>query len=370
MKRTLFYISIALSIKTTIMAMEPLQPSPPALRHSIAIPKKQRHKAKKKKLSIQPLLQLSVPPAPPPLPTASMPIAIPQQSHKSKNDGERVSITPEILQSTSTKLTKPPTSPTPLKRPSESILGKVTLRKTGHLVNDKSKPVLTCRIDPQIGEKLLETKKGLRSTPQDQIKDRSAANLSLYSPHEIVKRENVHLQNTNVQLSNETIRLLLARFHIMNTKDKHGHSPLHWASKRGYGDIVQLLLNSGANIHAKEGETDDQISGWIQWLWAKKFTGHTPLHRAAKSGQLEIVGLLIAHGASVNEINAEGKTPLDYAIANGHSHVEELLRANGATVREAPAKVTLAITDGSEVGVLPTSSQQHITPKGRSCTLC
>ena len=43
----------------------------------------------------------------------------------------------------------------------------------------------------------------------------------------------------------------------------------------------------------------------------------TPLMEAASSGHLEIVKLLISHGADVNAQSSSGNTPLMYACASG-----------------------------------------------------
>lgn len=40
-----------------------------------------------------------------------------------------------------------------------------------------------------------------------------------------------------------------------------------------------------------------------------------PLHEAAREGHLEIVKLLIEHGADINTRDTDGKTPRDLALA-------------------------------------------------------
>ncbi|KAG9400926.1 hypothetical protein AC1031_009648 [Aphanomyces cochlioides] len=47
--------------------------------------------------------------------------------------------------------------------------------------------------------------------------------------------------------------------------------------------------------------------------------GNTPLHRAAKNGQVEMVlAGLLAHGAQVDAKNNDGLTPLHEAACTGH----------------------------------------------------
>jgi len=60
----------------------------------------------------------------------------------------------------------------------------------------------------------------------------------------------------------------------------------------------------------------------------------TPLMDAASQGHLEIVKLLISHGADVNAQSACGNSPLMYACSSGHEDiVKELLNA-GARVED------------------------------------
>ena len=52
----------------------------------------------------------------------------------------------------------------------------------------------------------------------------------------------------------------------------------------------------------------------------------TPLMEAASSGHLEIVKLLISHGADVNAQSSSGNTPLMYACASGKLTEKGLLK--------------------------------------------
>ncbi|CAG8724442.1 16119_t:CDS:2, partial [Racocetra fulgida] len=62
--------------------------------------------------------------------------------------------------------------------------------------------------------------------------------------------------------------------------------------------------------------------------------GYTPLHYAARSGNLEICRLLLEHGANVNAVtpelsstvNSDGHTPLDKARKNGSEDVILILK--------------------------------------------
>jgi ankyrin repeat protein len=85
-------------------------------------------------------------------------------------------------------------------------------------------------------------------------------------------------------------------------------SLLRWASQNGHIEVVKLLLEKGANIHA-----DDDFS----------------LRIASQQGHLEVVKLLIENGANVN---AQDDYSLRWASQNGHIEVVKLLLENGADI--------------------------------------
>src|SRR5690606_787921 len=61
--------------------------------------------------------------------------------------------------------------------------------------------------------------------------------------------------------------------------------------------------------------------------------GDQPIHHAARSGDLEIVELLVGHGADVNAQNPRGHTVLYCAGGHGHLGCVELLLVHGADWR-------------------------------------
>ena len=111
----------------------------------------------------------------------------------------------------------------------------------------------------------------------------------------------------------EAIKQRLAAGTDVNAKDEKGWALLHFMAVAGNKEIAELLINSGAVVHAN---TD---------------TGWTPLHLADNT---EIAELLIAKGANVNAKNNGGETPLDWAIKRKHTETADLLRKHGGKTGE------------------------------------
>ena len=68
------------------------------------------------------------------------------------------------------------------------------------------------------------------------------------------------------------------------------------AASRGYLDIVQYLLDHGANIEGRHGKT-----------------GSRALHQAIAENHLEVVRYLIKRGANVESNDYQRRKPLHYA---------------------------------------------------------
>lgn len=81
--------------------------------------------------------------------------------------------------------------------------------------------------------------------------------------------------------------------HPVNERDNLNWLPIHEACNYGHVEIVDLLIKHGAKINDSVGPI-------------------TPLHDAAQNGHLEVVKLLLKAGALTYVFNHDGYTPLDF----------------------------------------------------------
>ncbi|XP_018099069.1 poly [ADP-ribose] polymerase tankyrase-1 isoform X3 [Xenopus laevis] len=133
------------------------------------------------------------------------------------------------------------------------------------------------------------------------------------------------------------VRRLLEPANV-NAKDMAGRksTPLHFAAGFGRKDVVEHLLQTGANVHAR----DDG--------------GLIPLHNACSFGHAEVVTLLLCQGADPNARDNWNYTPLHEASIKGKIDVCIVLLQHGAdpNIRNTDGKSALDLADPSSKTVL------------------
>jgi ankyrin repeat protein len=134
------------------------------------------------------------------------------------------------------------------------------------------------------------------------------------------------------------VRAIVAEnFLLASQRLAGGESPLMSALYRGHTDVVDALIDAGAEIDVFAAAATGRVSALGRMLDAATVNGYsydgwTPLHLAAFFGHLEPARLLLAAGADVGAVskNSLANTPLHAATAGKHGDVALLLLEHGA----------------------------------------
>ena len=122
-----------------------------------------------------------------------------------------------------------------------------------------------------------------------------------------------------------------------------GFTPLHFACFFGQEQVVELLLECGADpnpvarnpmkvvpLHSAAAARNLPIVTALLDHGAlpnvRQHGGWTPLHSAAQHGDRTMVEQLLKHGADHRAKNDDGATPTDLAEKHGHAEIAELLK--------------------------------------------
>jgi len=117
-----------------------------------------------------------------------------------------------------------------------------------------------------------------------------------------------------------------------------GCTPLHAAAGRAGTNVIQLLLDRGAELDARDPRQS------------------TPLHHAALASNADAASVLVANGANVNATNYFGCTPLHTAIS-----------INNVRGRDRDPVVKILLRAGADVNV---QSKRGLTPLHEAVQAC
>ena len=147
----------------------------------------------------------------------------------------------------------------------------------------------------------------------------------------------------------EAVTLLLDRGADIDAVESWGGTTaLDWAIAEHHSDIVALLIERGADVNVvsravtgrgrgAEGRAPSDFDPSADPV-SYANGGFTPLHFAAREGQIEAARMLLAAGADIDPVAADGKTPLNLAIYNGHYELASQLIDAGADVNRTDAE--------------------------------
>lgn len=121
----------------------------------------------------------------------------------------------------------------------------------------------------------------------------------------------------------------------VDTQTAHfGRTPLHYASQEGHAAAIQILLDHGANIHARTFDT-----------------GEMALHLAAKSAQPAAVAALLWNGSCLNSQCTDGMTALHYAVSY------DFRITDTALVNDSMFVVRYLLENGADIDILDNEGQ-------------
>ena len=130
------------------------------------------------------------------------------------------------------------------------------------------------------------------------------------------------------QIANELVsRRALAN---LNLAEGHYGSAFAAASAEGHQEVVQMLLENGADVNMAGGEYGSALAS------------------ASANGRKEVVQMLLENGADVNMAGGEYGSALASASANGRKEVVQMLLEKGANVNMAGGEYGSAL--GSATG--------------------
>lgn len=142
------------------------------------------------------------------------------------------------------------------------------------------------------------------------------------------------------------VRKMIAQGVDVDALDPNGDAPLVMAAYQGHTEIVQLLLEAGADVSAVDpgmkatalhaaayaGRTEAAallIAHGIDVDKQGPKNGYTALHDAIWQNNVETARVIIEAGASLDLRSHEGETPLEFARSHRRTEIAELITRRG-----------------------------------------
>ena len=144
------------------------------------------------------------------------------------------------------------------------------------------------------------------------------------------------------------VKLLLEEGADVDATDRDGHSPLYVALMARNTRVAQELVAAGAQFDpsallrelALNDVGDRDAIGFLLAHGADinqtDANGDSALHLAVSRGYRVVVKYLIKAGADVNAVNGAGATPLAIALEGGSPEIIDMLQRNGAVAVPVP----------------------------------
>lgn len=164
----------------------------------------------------------------------------------------------------------------------------------------------------------------------------------------------------------DVVQALVEKGANLNIKDVDERTPLYWASERGHPEVVVFLLEQGADptimdadrrtiLHraARYGHTavvKILLSKTKLDVHSKDPLDYTPFCWAVRNGHVETAATLLAAKADINDLTTGGKRIFEYVVKAGNRSMVQLLAHNGFNVDEEDEEGKTALHHAAENG--------------------
>ena len=125
-----------------------------------------------------------------------------------------------------------------------------------------------------------------------------------------------------------------------DTRSSRDENPLYMASSRGYAEVVQSLIDRGADLNAECDDMDEH---------GYHMKG-TPLLVASKHRRLDIARTLLERGADVNYRDDHGWSALHLALHRQYDDLAQLLLDHGANPNVSDVNGSTTLHEASSQG--------------------
>jgi hypothetical protein len=164
--------------------------------------------------------------------------------------------------------------------------------------------------------------------------------------------------------------ILISQGANVDSKNSHGETALHLAARFGHLDVVKMLLAHGADINVQSNSRSESNMSNADFN-----VGWTPLHEAAEQGELEAVRMLLLHKAKAHLTTKNGKTARDRARQSGHTEITKMLSSSAtlAGSLQSSSKSPRVGTMGRELQELTSRLDDlllHGSGTAKLCNLC
>ena len=172
--------------------------------------------------------------------------------------------------------------------------------------------------------------------------------------------EGMTLEQATKGRHTEIVQCLVDKGADVNAKASDGNPLLHLAIRGNFIEIVRILVDAGANASAKDVEGNPLLHRAIKGKFteivrilvvdgradvdARDSAGNPPLHRAIKGNFIDIVRILVDAGANPSAKDSEGDPLLYRAIRGQFVDIVGILVNVGADVNARTADGDLLLT--------------------------